>query len=59
MEGGLATFQMRDGYSRKDDFLTFDLCTWKEIPELFLVRAFHLSVSRTSTGDGSFLLDGK
>ena len=29
----------------------------KETPKLFLVRAFHLLVSRTGTGDGCFLLE--
>ena len=40
LEGGVATFRKRDGHSRKDVFLTFDVCTWKERAELRLVGLF-------------------
>ena len=33
LDGGFATFRKRDGHSRKDVFLTFDVCTWEERAE--------------------------
>ena len=35
-----ATFRKHDGHSRKDGFLTFDVCMWEERAELRLVLFF-------------------
>ena len=47
LESGFAAFHMREGHSRKDVSLTFDVCTWEEGAELRLVGLFLFFQSQT------------